>query len=155
VLVPLLADASVVIRSKACEALGIAHATTAGDALANLLDDASVRVRLAASLALFDVKDARGVPALHELADDPQTSHLMIPHHELGMMLGRQRDFAAARKELEQVATLAPTYVDGLVELAGVDAELGDLAAARSRVAQALALEPKHRNGLALAAKLH
>jgi predicted CXXCH cytochrome family protein len=153
-LAPLLADPSVVIRAKACEALGDAHASAAGDAVAKHLEDKEIRVQLACALALLDMRDPRGEPALQRLADAPATSHLMLPHLELGMAAGRRKDYQTARTQLEWVAKLNPSYTDALVDLAATDAELGDFAAARARIAQVLQLEPHHRGALSLQAKL-
>ena len=85
-LIPLLDDPDLVIRAKACEALGGSHALGpgVGDALARRLDDRILRVRLAAALALLDLHDPRGEQALHLLADDPGSSHLVLPHSALG-----------------------------------------------------------------------
>jgi len=63
-----LDDPSLVIRAKACEALGASHTTAAGDALVARLDDVSLRVRLTAALALLDLRDPRGEAALHATA---------------------------------------------------------------------------------------
>jgi thioredoxin-like negative regulator of GroEL len=151
---PLLASDDLVLRAKACEALATAKATADADALVPRLADPSLRVRLAAALALFDLHDRRGEPALQHLADDPASAHLMIPHLELGQALGGRGDFVGARRELEWVAKLAPYYADPLVQLAAVAAEQGDFKAARARVDQALQLEPKHRGALSLRDKL-
>ncbi len=153
-LTPLLASDLTMLRAKACEAIGDARAISAGDAVAAHLDDRSLRVRLACALALFDLRDARGEPALAALADSPATSHLMLPHLELGRALATRGDWAAARHELEQVAHLAPYFTDALVNLAGVDAEMGDGTEARRRVAGVLAMEPHNPAALVLAAKL-
>jgi len=150
----LFASPDVVLRAKACEALGDARATSAANDVARHLGDKELRVQLACALALSDMHDPRGEPALQKLADSPATDHLMLPHLELGMAAGRRKDFATARKQLEWVAKLSPSYTDALVDLAATDAELGDFTAARARVAQVLQLEPHHRGALALQAKL-
>jgi tetratricopeptide (TPR) repeat protein len=150
----LLASPDIVLRAKGCEALGDARATSASNDVARHLDDRELRVQLACALALLDMRDPRGEPALQKLADAPATDHLMLPHLELGMAAGRRKDFATARKQLEWVAKLSPSYTDALVDLAATDAELGDFTAARARVAQVLQLEPHHRGALALQAKL-
>jgi hypothetical protein len=151
---PMLANPLTVIRAKACEALGDAHARGAADAVAGKLADASLRVRLACSLALLDMRDPRGEMALTRLANDPSTSHLMLPHLELGRAMIRRRDYVGAQHELLQVAQLAPYFADGLVDLAATYASLGDLVEARRRVAAVLQLEPRHRGALALSRKL-
>ena len=153
-LLPLLASELTVLRAKGCEALGAARAPATGDAVAALLADRSLRVRLACALALYDMHDARGEPALAALADAPATAHLLVPHLELGRAAAAREDWGAARRELTTVVQLAPYFTDAIVELAGVDAELGDLTDARRRVASVLAVEPRNRGGLALAAKL-
>ena len=153
--VPLLASPSVVLRAKGCEALGDAHARTAGDAVAKLLADRSLRVRLACSLALFDMRDPRGELALHQLATDPATTRLMLPHLELGRAAMRRRDYATGKVELTKAVELAPYFTDALVELAAAYAELGDLAQARHRVQAVLAVEPNFRAAVELARKLH
>lgn len=153
-LVPLLASPDLVLRAKGCEGLGDARAPSASEAVAKLLADPSLRVRLACALALLDMRDPRGELALKQLAQDPSTSHLMLPHLELGRAAMRKRDFATGRKELEQVARLAPYFTDALVELAAANAELGDLAEAKRRVQAVLAVEPKQRAALELARKL-
>jgi predicted CXXCH cytochrome family protein len=151
---PLLDNRNVILRAKGCEALGAARAIAAADAVAARLVDSSLRVRLAAALALFDMHDPRGEPALKALADSPETSHLMVPHLEIGTMMGKRGDFAGARRELTWVARLTPYYTDALVDLAAIDAELGDFAEARHRIDQVLQLEPAHRGALALRARL-
>jgi hypothetical protein len=154
-LLPLLADPSLVLRAKGCEALGLAKDRSAADPIAaRFLGDKSLRVRLACALALWDLHDPRGEQSLVTLATTPATSHLMIPHFELGEALARRGDFTDAKRELTWVARLSPYYVDGLVALAGVAAETGDFTEANARVAQALALSPHDRAALALAAKL-
>lgn len=150
-----LASDSVILRAKACEAIGGAHATAAAELVAaQLARETSVRVRLACALALWDLHDARGEPALQHLADDPATSHLAIPHRELGVAKARRHDYAGARRELDQAVALSPYATDALVELAEIDAELHDFAAARARLDQALALEPHQPRALGLRAKL-
>lgn len=153
-LAPLLDSPDVILRAKGCEALGAAHATAAADLLVRRLDDPSLRVRLAAALALFDLGDPRAEAALHRLAETPASSHLMMPHLELGHLLANRRDLAAARAEMTQVVRLAPYYTDGLVELAAMSAADGDLAEAHARIDQALQLEPHNARALALRAKL-
>ena len=153
-LAPLLDSPGVLLRAKACEALGLARATTAATAVAARLDDPSLRVRLAAALALKDMRDPRGEPALQRLADDPASSHLTIPHLELGQARARRGDLEGAQRELTQAVRLAPYHTDALVLLAGVAAQRGDLAEARARSAQALALEPHHKGALDLSARL-
>ncbi len=154
-LVPLLSSELTVLRAKGCEALGDARAKPAADQVASKLADPSLRVRLACALALFDMRDPRGELALAQLARDPATSHLMLPHLELGNAAMRRRDFATGKRELEQVAALAPYFTDALTELAAAYAELGDLAEAKRRVAAVLQLEPNHRAANELARKLH
>ncbi len=149
-----LDDTDVTMRAKACEAIGDSHGTAAADAAAGKLADPSLRVHLACALALLDLHDPRGEPALQALADDPASSHLAIPHRELGVAKGRRKDFAAARHELERAVELTPYAVDAIVELAEIDAELGDFAAAHARIDQALALEPHARRALGLRDKL-
>lgn len=159
-LLPLLASTDVVLRAKACEALGAARAgklevvTAAIARHVAAADEASVRVRLACALALWDLHDPRGQPALAELADGGATGHLAIPHRELGIAKAMRKDFAGARAELERAIALSPYAVDAIVALAEIDAELGDLAAARVRIEQALALEPHAKRALELRAKL-
>ena len=109
-LIPLLGERDVVLRAKGCEALGAARA--AGTEVARLLDDPSLRVRLAAALALSDSRDPRGESALQALADAPDTAGLMLPHYELGMAKGRHDDFAGARAQLAIVAKIAPYFTD-------------------------------------------
>lgn len=147
---PLLDSADVLLRAKACEALGLAHA--GGDAVARHIEDRSLRVRLAAALALYDMHDPRGEPALAALAETEP--HLLVPHLELGNARARRGDLAGARRELREAVRLAPYHVDALVALAAMSAQQGDLGEARARVAQALALAPHHRGALALADKL-
>jgi len=154
-LAPLLASELTMLRAKACEALGDARAQGAADQVAGKLADPSLRVRLACSLALFDMRDPRGELALAQLARDPSTSHLMIPHLELGNAAMRRGDFATGKRELEQVALLAPYFTDALTELAAACAELGELGEARRCVAAVLQLEPNHRAAKELQRKLH
>ncbi|HEV7557608.1 MAG TPA: ammonia-forming cytochrome c nitrite reductase subunit c552 [Kofleriaceae bacterium] len=153
-LLPLLASDQLLLRAKACEALGAARATTEANRLAAKLDDSSVRVQQACALALFDMGDPRGVAALERLAGAPATSHLMVPHLELAIMRAKQHDLAGARAELTKVVELMPYYTEALIRLAAISAELGDFAEAHKRVDQALALEPNHRGAKALRDKL-
>lgn len=150
VLVKLLDEQNVLLRAKAAEALAAARATSAGDALANRTGDPSLRVRLAVALALHDLRDPRGDAALQRLADDPATSHLILPHSELGDAAGARGDWSAAKRELDWVVRLSPSFTDAIVKLGAVERELGNAKAARRRVDQALQLEPHHRAGTAL-----
>jgi HEAT repeats/Cytochrome c554 and c-prime len=147
---PLLDSDDPLLRGKACEAIGAARATEAADAVAGRLDDPSLRVRLAAAMALEAMGDARGAPALARLAAAPESQHLLQPHLIRGPSLARRGDMDGARTELEWVARLTPYYADALVQLAHVAARQGDLAAARTRVAQALQLDSHHSGALAL-----
>jgi Cytochrome c3/Doubled CXXCH motif (Paired_CXXCH_1)/Cytochrome c554 and c-prime len=151
---PLLDSPEVLLRAKGLEALGLAHATSAAEAIAARLDDRSIRVQLAAALALYDLHDPRGEPALARLASAPATAGLMVPHLELGTAAARRGDLAGARSELTEVVRLAPYYVEALARLAAIAAQQGALVEARARNAQALALDPHHKGALGLAAKL-
>lgn len=150
----LLDSKDVLLRAKACEALGIARATSHAEAVAAKLGDPSLRVELAAALALYDMRDPRGELALAVLAKSPAGAHLLVPHLELGEAGARRGDLTSARRELTEAVRLAPYYTDALVLLANLAAQQGDLAEARARDAQALALEPHHKAALGLAAKL-
>ncbi|HEY0190011.1 MAG TPA: HEAT repeat domain-containing protein, partial [Kofleriaceae bacterium] len=152
--VPLLDDPRVLLRAKACEAIGMSHAIEHVEAVVARTGDPSHRVQLACALALYDLRDPRGEPALKRLTEAPATEHLMVPHLELGNAAARRRDLATARRELARAVELAPYYVDGLAMLAGYAAQQGDLAEAKARVAQALALEPHHKGALGLAKHL-
>ncbi len=153
-LLPLLDSPDVVLRAKGCEALAAARATGAADAVAKRLEDGSLRVRFAAALALYDLRDPRGEPALRRLAETPATSSLMVPHHELGRVAANRGDFTTARAELTRAVRLAPYFTEGLIELAAVTAATGDLTEARARIEQALQLEPHHARARALRAKI-
>jgi len=149
-LVPLLDSPDVVLRAKGCEALAMARATGATDALARRLEDGSLRVRLTAALALEDLHDPRGEAALRRLAEAPESANLVIPHFEIGRSLASHGDFAGARAELTRVARLSPYFTEALIQLAAVAADSGDLTEARARLDQALALEPHHARARAL-----
>lgn len=151
---PMLSDPNVLLRAKGAEAIGIAKAVAAADALAAHIEDPSLRVQLAVALALADLADPRGEDALRRLAEAPESSHLLAPHTELGPRYAQQGKLQAARHELRQVAALAPYYADALVQLARVEAALGDLTAARARLAQSLQLEPQHAGAKALRTQL-
>jgi hypothetical protein len=153
-LVPHLASPDVVLRAKAVEALGLGKATAHGDAVAKLLADRSLRVRQAAAIALFNMKDPRAESALKQLTTAPESQHLLQPHVQLGQIYAARKDLTAARRELEWVVKLAPYYADALVQLATFAFAQNDLVDARARLAQAFALEPRHKNGLALKAQL-
>jgi hypothetical protein len=153
-LLPFLDSPDVVLRAKGCEALAAARATAAADALARRLEDSSLRVRLAATLALYDLRDPRGEPALRRLAETPASANLLVPHFELGRVAAQRGDFATARAELTRVVRLAPYFTEGLVELAAVAGAIGDLVEARARVEQALQLEPHHARGQGLRKKI-
>ncbi|NVB78449.1 MAG: hypothetical protein HOV81_08665 [Kofleriaceae bacterium] len=151
---PLLASPELLLRAKACEALGAARAKTSAAAISERLADTSLRVRLACALALLDMGDPRGELALADLASKSPSDQLMIPHLELANAALRRGDLEAARKQLHDVVALAPYMVDALVQLAGVTADLGDLDEARRLALRALALEPHHRGAHDLKAKL-
>ncbi|HWO23736.1 MAG TPA: HEAT repeat domain-containing protein [Kofleriaceae bacterium] len=153
-LLPLLDSPDVLLRAKGCEALAAARATGAADALARRLEDSSLRVRLAAALALFELRDPRGEPALRRLADAPESTNLLLPHFLLGGQAASRGDFAAARRELTSVVRLSPYFTEGLLQLAAVSAAGGDLVEARARVEQALQLEPHHTRGKAMRQQL-
>ena len=152
--VPLLDSGDQLLRTKACEAIGASRARGAADAVAARLGDASLRVRLAAALALQALGDGRAEPALARLAASPESEHLLQPHLALGPTLARRGDMAGARRELEWVARLTPYYADALVQLAQVAARQGDRAEARARVDQALRLDAHHSAALALRQQL-
>ena len=153
-LIPFLDSPDVVLRAKGCEALAAARATSAADTIARRLEDGSLRVRLAAALALHDLRDPRGLSALRRLTEAPASANLLVPHFELGRVAASRGDFASARGELTRVARLSPYFTDGLVELAAVTAAVGDLAEARARIEQALQLEPHHARARELRAKI-
>ena len=131
-LVPLVADGNVTVRMKACEALGIARARVAADALYGRGSDESLAVRQAAALALFQLGDARAEALLVRLGSEPESSHLMQPHVALARVALRAGDLPRARSELETVARLTPYFAEALVQLAKVTARLGDADAARA-----------------------
>ncbi len=131
-IVPLLADGSVTLRAKACEALGVARARGAADALFARGSDDALPVRQAAALALFTLGDARATELLERLAHDPASSHLMQPHVALARVALHAGDLPRARAELETVARLTPYFAEALVELARVAGKQGDGEAARS-----------------------
>jgi len=131
-ILPLLADGSVTLRAKACEALGVARARGAADALYGRGSDEALPVRQAAALALLTLGDPRAEALLVRLAEDPESSHLMQPHVALARVALRAGDLARARTELETVARLTPYFAEALVELAKVAGKLGDDAAARA-----------------------
>jgi hypothetical protein len=151
---PLLAATDALLRAKAAEALGVARVRAAAGRLAALADDPALRVRVASAAALAALGDPRGEVALHALAEAPATARLLEPHLALGPALARRGELDAARRELEQVAELAPYYGDALVQLAEVALRLGDRAAAEARVAQTLSFDPFHAAARALAARL-
>ena len=151
---PLLRSRDPLLRAKACEALGVAHARGAADQVARLLRDSSLRVRLAAALALEALGDARAEPALAALAGDPATERLLPPHLILGPLLGQRGDMAGARRELEAVVTLAPYYPDALEELAEVAARQGDTGEARRRIDECLRLDPGNKRARAMRSRL-
>ena len=151
---PLLDSSDPLLRAKACEAIGAARSGEAADAVAGVLDDPSLRVRLAAALALQALGDRRAEAALSRLAGATGSSHLLQPHLALGPALARRGDMVGARRELEWVARLAPYYADALVQLAEVAARQGDREAARARVDQALLLDAHHAAALDLRQRL-
>jgi Flp pilus assembly protein TadD len=141
-LVPLLGARETLVRQKACEALGVAHARPAADALwARSRDDRALAVRQAAALALAGLGDERAEAELARLAGDAGSAHLMQPHFALGRMYARRGDFAAAQRQFREVARLTPYFADALLMLADVTARLGDLDGARGWVDDVLALD--------------
>ena len=147
---PHLTSPDVVLRTKAVEALMLAKAVRSADAIAKLLADPSLRVRQAAAVALLALQDSRGEPAMKQLAEAPESQHLLAPHLQLGQLYASRKDLAGARRELTWVVKLAPYYADALVQLAGLALNAGDVVDARARVAQALALEPQHKGALSI-----
>ena len=142
---PLLRARETLLRQKACEALGVAHARSAADALwARSRDDQALPVRQAAALALAGLGDDRAEEPLTRLARDPASAHLMQPHFALGRLYARRGDFAAAQREFREVARLTPYFAEALLMLADVTARLGDLEGARGWVDDVLALDPHH-----------
>ena len=153
-LVPLLQSSETLLRAKACEALAVAGARAAADALAARSDDRALIVRQAAALALSALGDGRAEAALRALADGPASAHLMQPHFALARLLARRGELDGARRELEIVARLTPYHADALAFLAEVQARRGDLAAARARVDEALRFDATNRLALALRDRL-
>jgi HEAT repeats/Cytochrome c554 and c-prime/Doubled CXXCH motif (Paired_CXXCH_1) len=142
------------LRAKAAEALGGARVKSAADALAGRLGDSSLRVRLAAAMALAAIADPRAEAAMRALADDPTTSDLLPPRMWLGGHLARRGDLAAARRYLGGAVQLSPYNTEALWHLAEVVARQGDLALARRLITRALALEPAYQPALDLLRRL-
>jgi Flp pilus assembly protein TadD len=147
--VPLLRADDPLLRAKACEALAVGHATGAADALAAVVDDRSVPVRLAAALALASMNDRRTEAALRALVGDERTRALWQPHFALARGFLSRGDLASARAELATVVQLTPYNADALTLLADVTARLGDVAAARALLQEALRFDPQHAGALA------
>jgi cytochrome c554/c'-like protein len=130
-ILPLLEAGDVTLRLKGCEALGIARARPAADALFARGSDDALPVRQAAALALTTLGDPRAESLLERLANDPASSHLMQPHVALARIALHGGDLARARAELETVARLTPYFAEALVQLARVAGRQGDASAAR------------------------
>jgi putative PEP-CTERM system TPR-repeat lipoprotein len=63
-------------------------------------------------------------------------------HTTMGMLLGRKKEFAAARTEFERALKLEPKYVEAFQGLVTTDLATRDFAAARTRVDNRVASEP-------------
>jgi tetratricopeptide (TPR) repeat protein len=149
VLVPLLSDASPVVRADAIEALGYVNARDAADVIARHIDDPALQVRENAALVLASVGDLRGEAALAKLAHDSTTGALFRPHVMLSIAAANRGDLETASKEIDAALALAPYVPDAIVFRADLDARRGDLAAARAELQEALRFNPKHRGALA------
>jgi tetratricopeptide (TPR) repeat protein len=63
-------------------------------------------------------------------------------HTEMGMLLGRRRDFVGARRELERAQQLQPDGIEALGGLLALDLAVGDKASAKARVDARVAANP-------------
>lgn len=145
VLQPLLHDSSEVVRARAAEGLGYATARGSADAVAELVNDVSIRVRQTAALVLASFGDKRGFDALEKLAGDPRTTRLVRPHIMLAIAAANHGQFDVAERELNTVLAQTPYATDALVLLADINARRGNLPHARELLEEALRFDPSHR----------
>jgi predicted CXXCH cytochrome family protein len=153
-LVPLLQDPDALVRVRAVEGLGFAHARGAVTPLARLASaDPALAVRHYATLTLFDLGEtARAEQAAKRLAADPASEGLPQPHVLLALAAGRRRDLTLARRELERALVLIPYDADNLVLYADLLVAAGQRAEARAALNEALRFAPRHAGA---AGRLH
>jgi hypothetical protein len=133
------------LRSQLAEALATTGTRDVADTLAPLLKDKSLWVRQAAAIPLASVGDARGTAAVEEMARQPESEGMPVPHVLLGQQALRRGDLATGIKELERSLDLQPYNVEVLVLLADAYARQGDMGRARERLEEALRFDPQHR----------
>jgi predicted CXXCH cytochrome family protein len=144
-ILPLLRDASSLLRRRGAEALGYTRAPkVAADALAEATRDASPAVRVEATLALARLGDVRMEEAARRLAADPATAAMPQPHFLASVAAAKAGDRSSAIRELERVISLTPYNADALVGLAGLAEQAGDRRRARALLQEALRFAPDH-----------
>jgi tetratricopeptide (TPR) repeat protein len=153
-ILPGLEAADPLVRAKACEAIGAARIRSAADALVRRLEDRSLRVRVAAAVALAAIGDPRTEAAMRAFVDDPETSDLMQPRMWLGGQLARAGNLDEARRHLARAVQLSPYHPEALWHLAEVTARQGDVTQAQRLIDRVLALDPKHQGVTRLRARL-
>ncbi len=144
-LVPLLSDASPLVRARAAEAIGSLRQRSFDDRLTALLTDPSLMVRQSAALSLAKHGDLRAEAPLRKMARDPHESGLLYPHFVLGLLAMRQGDVTAAITRFEQAADRVPYYIDALLALSDIYTRTGQIDKARARLQQALFFEPQNK----------
>ncbi|MCY1040894.1 HEAT repeat domain-containing protein [Corallococcus sp. bb12-1] len=134
------------LRSDLIDALGSVNAREATEDLVPLLKDGSLWVRQGAALTLASFGDARAMPALEALANQPETSGLVQPHVMLGQLAMRKRDVLTATREFERALDLQPYNADVLVRLADLYMVQGNVAKGRERLEEALRFDPQSKS---------
>ncbi|MGZ3460326.1 MAG: tetratricopeptide repeat protein, partial [Archangium sp.] len=133
------------LRSDLAAALAMTGPREVADVLASLLKDKSLWVRQSAALPLAGAGDPRGQAALEELARQPASEALPLPHAVLGQLALRRGDLATGLQQLERSLDLQPYNPEVLVLLADVYARQGDLSRAGEALEEALRFDPQHR----------
>jgi hypothetical protein len=152
---PLLAAADPLARAKAAEALGVANAKDALEALDRLKDDPSLFVRQSAAISLAQIAAPSAEATLRKLTGAKESAGLPAPHRALAFTLRRRGELAEAIREFEIEVDLLPYSVNSLVTLAELYANAGQLDRSRSRLDEALSFNPQHPGARKLLARLN
>jgi hypothetical protein len=142
-LAPLAADPAPLLRLRAVEALGQAHAGV--DVIAAHIGDESLPVRHAATIALANLGDPRAEAGARSLVEDPWSERLPAPHLMLGILAVGRGDLETAEREVDRAVELQPYRGDALVALAWLAEQRGDHARAQELLRETLRFEPDNR----------
>lgn len=133
------------LRSEVAGALASTGPRDVADVLVPLLEDKSLWVRQSVALPLAGAGVPEGVAAVEELARQPETEALPLPHVVLGQLALRRGDLATGIQQLERSLELQPYNAEVLVVLADAYARQGNLPKAKEQLEDALRFDPQHR----------